>query len=189
MTPLAQVHGTYIVAQSEDGFFLLDQHAAHERIYYEIYSKKLGEANHHQYSLLIPMTIECTPAEAEILNMHLDYLNQWGLEMEPFGGTTFVIRAYPAWFPKEDPQQLIHEIIDWLKENGKVETAQLRDATAKMMSCKAAIKANRYLLKEEMEELLNQLSRCENPFTCPHGRPIFVHFSTYELEKMFKRVM
>ena len=189
MTPLAQVHGTYIVAQTEDGFFLLDQHAAHERIYYEIFSEKLGEENHHQYSLLIPLTIECTPAEAEILNMRLDYLNQWGLEMEPFGGTTFVIRAYPAWFPKEDTLQLIHEIIEWLKENGKVDTAQLRDATAKMMSCKAAIKANRYLRKDEMEELLNQLNRCENPFTCPHGRPIFVHFSTYELEKMFKRVM
>ena len=189
MTPLAQVHGTYIVAQTEDGFFLLDQHAAHERIYYEIYSKKLGEENHHQYSLLIPLTIECTPSEAEILNMRLDYLKQWGLEMEPFGGTTFVIRAYPAWFPKEDTNQLIHEIIDWLKENGKVDTAQLRDATAKMMSCKAAIKANRYLRKDEMEELLNQLNCCENPFTCPHGRPIFVHFSTYELEKMFKRVM
>ncbi|MGA8944214.1 MAG: DNA mismatch repair endonuclease MutL [Thermoactinomyces sp.] len=189
MTPLAQVHGTYIVAQTEDGFYLLDQHAAHERIYYEMYFKKLAEENHKQYPLLVPLTIECTPAEAEILHMRLAYLQKWGLDMEPFGGTTFVVRAYPTWFPKEDENRLIHEIIDFLKENGKVETAQLRDATAKMMACKAAIKANRYLRRDEMEELLKQLNRCQNPFTCPHGRPIFIHFSAYDLEKMFKRVM
>jgi DNA mismatch repair protein MutL len=189
MMPLAQIHGTYIVAQSEDGFYLLDQHAAHERIYYEIYSKKLAEENHQQYPLLIPLTIECSPSEAEVLESRLDYLRRWGLEMEPFGGTTFVVRAYPTWFPREDAVGLIHEIIEWLKEHGKVDTAMLRDATAKMMSCKAAIKANRYLRREEMEKLLEQLNQCDNPFTCPHGRPIFVHFSTYELEKMFKRVM
>lgn len=189
MEPLAQVHGTYIIAQSKDGFYLLDQHAAHERIYYEIYSQRLSEKNTKQYPLLIPMTIECSPAEAELLTAKLDYLRQWGLEMEPFGGTTFVVRAYPTWFPRDEADNLIHEIIDWLKENGKVETGVLRDATAKMMSCKAAIKANRHLRRDEMEKLLEQLNQCENPFTCPHGRPIFVHFSSYELEKMFKRVM
>ncbi len=189
MTPLAQVHGTYIVAQTEDGFYLLDQHAAHERIYYEIYAKKLEGDHHKQYPLLVPITIECTPAEAEILQMRLAYLQKWGLDMEPFGGTTFVVRAYPTWFPKEDENLLIHEIIDFLKENEKVDTVQLRDATAKMMACKAAIKANRYLRRDEMEELLKQLNRCRNPFTCPHGRPIFIHFSAYDLEKMFKRVM
>ncbi|PRZ15458.1 DNA mismatch repair protein MutL [Laceyella sediminis] len=189
MEPLAQVHGTYIVAQSKDGFYLIDQHAAHERIYYEIYSRKLGEENTKQYPLLIPLTIECSPAEAELLEAKLAYLRQWGLEMEPFGGTTFVVRAYPTWFPREDAESLVHEIIEWLKEHGKVDTGALRDATAKMMSCKAAIKANRHLRRDEMETLLVQLNQCENPFTCPHGRPIFVHFSSYELEKMFKRVM
>ncbi|WP_089969927.1 DNA mismatch repair endonuclease MutL [Lihuaxuella thermophila] len=189
MMPLSQIHGTYIVAQAEDGFYLLDQHAAHERIYYEVFSKKMGERNHRQQALLIPMTVECTPAEAEVVQMHIEYLNQWGLEIEPFGGATFIIRSYPDWFPKEDAEGLIHEIFEWLKEHGKVDTAKLRDAGAKMMSCKAAIKANRHLRRDEMEELLRQLNQCENPFTCPHGRPIFVHFSTYELEKMFKRVM
>ncbi len=189
MMPLSQIHGTYIVAQAEDGFYLLDQHAAHERIYYEIFSKKMGERNHRQQNLLIPMTIECTPAEAEVVQMHIAYLNQWGLEIEPFGGSTFIIRSYPDWFPGEDAEGLIRDIFEWLKEHGKVDTAKLRDAGAKMMSCKAAIKANRHLRRDEMEELLRQLNQCENPFTCPHGRPIFVHFSTYELEKMFKRVM
>jgi DNA mismatch repair protein MutL len=189
LLPLAQIHGTYIVAQAEDGFYLLDQHAAHERIYYEIYSKKLGEENHKQYPLLVPLTIECSPAEAEVLESRLDYLRRWGLEIEPFGGTTFVVRAYPTWFPSGQPVELVHEIIEWLKEHGEVNTAMLRDGAAKMMSCKAAIKANRHLRQDEMEELLRRLNDCENPFTCPHGRPILIHFSTYELEKMFKRVM
>lgn len=189
LLPLAQIHGTYIVAQSEDGFYLIDQHAAHERIYYEKFSRKLGEENKEQVELLIPLTIECSPAEAEVLNYHLDQLKCWGLEIEPFGGSTFIIRAYPIWFPREDAVKLVHEIIEWLKEHGKVDTSQLRDASAKMMSCKAAIKANRHLRQDEMESLLKSLGNCENPFTCPHGRPILVHFSTYELEKMFKRVM
>ncbi|RAL22531.1 DNA mismatch repair endonuclease MutL [Thermoflavimicrobium daqui] len=187
--PLAQVHGTYIVAQAEDGFYLLDQHAAHERIYYERFSQKLGEKNHRQQSLLIPITMECTASEAKILEAYQSYLRDWGVEIEHFGGTTFIIRSYPHWFPKESEEEIIYEIIEWLKENGKVDTARLRDESAKMMACKAAIKANRHLRQDEMEHLLMELKGCHNPFTCPHGRPIFVHFSTYELEKMFKRVM
>jgi DNA mismatch repair protein MutL len=189
MEPLTQVHGTYIVAQSADGFYLIDQHAAHERIYYEKFSRKMAEECREQQPLLIPLTIECSPAEAEILEMHVEDLRRWGLDIEPFGGNTYLVRAYPSWFPREDAVALIREIIDWLKENGKVETARLRDAGAKMMACKAAIKANRHLRRDEMEALISQLEGCDNPFTCPHGRPIFVHFSTYDLEKMFKRVM
>lgn len=189
LLPLAQIHGTYIVAQSEDGFYLIDQHAAHERIYYEEFSRRLGEENQEQIELLVPLTIECSPSEAEVLNEHLEQLKRWGLEIEPFGGATFIVRASPVWFPREDAVKLVHEIVEWLKEHGKVSTSELRDASAKMMSCKAAIKANRHLRQDEMESLLHSLGKCENPFTCPHGRPILVHFSTYELEKMFKRVM
>ncbi|TCS93806.1 DNA mismatch repair endonuclease MutL [Hazenella coriacea] len=189
MEPLSQIHGTYIIAQSEDGFYLFDQHAAHERIYYEKFSKKMEKSNHQQQPLLMPIPIDCSPAEAEVLSLYMDYLQQWGLQLEPFGGATFLVRSYPAWFPEGKPDELIFEMIDWLKEHGKVDVAMLRDASAKMMSCKAAIKANRHLRKDEMEGLLQQLNHCKNPFTCPHGRPIFVHFSTYELEKMFKRVM
>ncbi|MDQ0418530.1 DNA mismatch repair protein MutL [Croceifilum oryzae] len=189
LLPLAQVHGTYIVAQSDDGFYLVDQHAAHERVYYEIFYRRMGEKNSTQQTLLIPLTIECTISEAKTLENYLAELQDWGLDLEPFGGNTFMIRAYPSWFPKENEVTLIHEIIHYLKDHGKVDVAVLRDASAKMMSCKAAIKANRHLRHEEMESLFHQLSGCENPFTCPHGRPIFVHFTTYELEKMFKRVM
>ncbi|GGE24703.1 DNA mismatch repair protein MutL [Marinithermofilum abyssi] len=189
LTPLAQVHGTYIIAQSEDGFYLLDQHAAHERIYYEQFYRRLQEQDREQQQLLIPMTVECTPAEAESITGRLADLQEMGIEIEPFGGTSFLIRSHPKWFPQGCEEALLREILDWLKKGEKVDRARLQDDGAKTMACKAAIKANRHLRKDEMEELLQQLRRCETPYTCPHGRPILVHFSTYEIEKMFKRVM
>ncbi|WP_044639769.1 DNA mismatch repair endonuclease MutL [Risungbinella massiliensis] len=189
LQPLAQVHGTYIVAQGEDGFYLLDQHAAHERIYYEKFFQRLGEENQPQQPLLLPITLECSPSESQIIDSYLSILQGWGIEIDPFGGNTYLIRAVPSWFPQGEEEALFYEILDWLQEHGKVETAKLRDASAKMMACKAAIKANRHLRIEEMIALLDQMNECENPFTCPHGRPIYVHFSSYDLEKMFKRVM
>lgn len=189
ISPLAQIHGTYIVAQAEDGFYLIDQHAAHERVYYERFYRRLGKENQGQQLLFVPITVECTAAEAKILQLYQEDLNRWGLEIESFGGSTFLIRSYPSWFPEESAREIIDEIIEWLKEQGRVDTAKLRDATAKMMACKAAIKANRHLLQEEMEVLIAQLAQCSNPYTCPHGRPILIHFSKYQLEKMFKRVM
>ncbi|BCU81990.1 DNA mismatch repair protein MutL [Polycladomyces abyssicola] len=189
MEPLTQVHGTYIVAQSEDGFYLIDQHAAHERIYYERFLRRMKETDPEQQPLLVPMTVECTLSEAETIRSKLDDLRALGLEVEPFGGTTFLVRSHPRWFPEGQEESIIREIVDWLKEHGRVDTVRLRDASAKLMACKAAIKANRHLRREEMEHLLEELGACDNPFTCPHGRPILVHFSTYEIEKMFKRVM
>jgi len=189
LVPLAQIHGTYLVAQAEDGFYLIDQHAAHERIYYEDYYRRLGEPRQQQQLLVVPVTVECTAAEAKMLQLYLDDLNRWGLEIEPFGGTTFLVRSYPSWFPEESAHNMIDDVLEWIKREGKVDTARLRDETAKMMACKAAIKANRHLRQDEMESLLEQLAQCQNPYTCPHGRPIAIHFSTYELEKMFKRVM
>jgi DNA mismatch repair protein MutL len=189
LLPLAQVHGTYIVAQAEDGMYLLDQHAAQERIYYERFLAKMQMEDHMIQPLLVPVTIECTSSEALLIEHYRQALAAWGLELEPFGGNTFLLRSYPDWFGQEDVQAVLTEIIEWLQIHGRVETIQLRDASAKLMACKAAIKANHRLRVSEMEALLNDLSQCEIPYTCPHGRPILIHFSTYELEKMFKRVM
>ncbi|SMO56127.1 DNA mismatch repair endonuclease MutL [Melghirimyces algeriensis] len=189
LLPLAQIHGTYIIAQSEDGFYILDQHAAHERIYYEIFYNRMKEQDGKQQPLLVPMTVECTPSESEAIRNWIPHLTGLGMDIEPFGGTTFLVRSHPAWFPQGDEEALIREILDWVKRGEKMDLARLRDDGAKMMSCKAAIKANRHLRKDEMESLIRQLKECETPFTCPHGRPIFIRFSTYEIEKMFKRVM
>ncbi|WP_028778508.1 DNA mismatch repair endonuclease MutL [Shimazuella kribbensis] len=189
LLPLAQVHGTYIIAQSADGMYLIDQHAAQERIYYEQFLAKMKKEDHHIQPLLVPLTIECTSSDALLLENYIESLKTWGLELEPFGGNTFLIRSYPDWFPSVEVHHLLSEIIEWLRENGHVKTTELRDASAKLMACKAAIKANRHLRVDEMEALLRDLETCETPYTCPHGRPILVHFTTYELEKMFKRVM
>jgi DNA mismatch repair protein MutL len=189
LTPLTQVHGTYIVAQAEDGFYLLDQHAAHERIYYEIFFQQLDQQHPDQQMLLLPLTLETSPSEAEILQRYAEDFSAWGLSIESFGQTTFLVRSHPTWFPSEETENLIFEVLHWVQEHGQIDQGRLRDASAKMMACKAAIKANHHLRRDEMVALIDQLAHCQQPFTCPHGRPITVHFSTYELEKMFKRVM
>lgn len=187
--PLGQLHGTYILAQNEHGLYMIDQHAAQERIWYEYYYQKLNEPIRETQALLVPLVIECTPNEAVILKEFESVLAEMGLFVEEFGYHTYMIRSHPAWFPSGEEEAIIREIIDYLLSNKKApEWIQLREKMAIMMSCKQAIKANKFLTHQEMESLLEQLRMCSNPFTCPHGRPITVLLSTYEIEKMFKRV-
>ncbi|WP_281887137.1 DNA mismatch repair endonuclease MutL [Paenibacillus sp. YYML68] len=190
LDPIGQLHGTYIVAQNEEGLFLIDQHAAHERINYEHYYELFGRPESASQELLVPITLQFTAAEASKLQEKLPQLEQAGVYLEPFGGSAFLVRAYPHWLPQGDEQTLLDEIIDWLlSERKQVDLAKLREKAAIMCSCKASIKANQNMGMLEMEVLLDRLAACRNPYTCPHGRPIVVSFSTYELEKMFKRVM
>ncbi|MEK8127055.1 DNA mismatch repair endonuclease MutL [Paenibacillus filicis] len=188
--PIGQLHGTYIVAQNEEGLFLIDQHAAHERINYEHYYEMFGNPAAASQELLVPITLEFTSAEAGRLQDKLPQLEQAGVYLEPFGGTSFLVRAYPHWLPQGEEQSLIEEMIEWLLSEKKlVDLGKFREKAAIMCSCKASIKANQNMGLLEMEVLLDRLAACRNPYTCPHGRPIVVSFSTYELEKMFKRVM
>jgi DNA mismatch repair protein MutL len=190
LVPVGQVHGTYIVAQNEDGLYLIDQHAAHERINYEWYFEKFGNPAQASQELLVPITLEFTPAEAERIRANLALFEQVGVFMEPFGGGTFLVRAHPHWFPQGEEKAIVEEIAEWvLSEKKAVDLAKLREKSAIACSCKASIKANESLSLQEIEALIARLSRCRNPFTCPHGRPVVVSFSKYELEKMFKRVM
>jgi DNA mismatch repair protein MutL len=189
LLPLAQIHGTYLVCQAEDGFYLVDQHAAHERIYYERFFTGLKQKGTEPQPLLVPLTIECSPGEAETLAGWIPHLAEWGVEMEGFGPQVFLVHSHPRWFSQGDEEALIREMVEWLKAGRPVDMARLRDEGAKRMACKAAIKANRHLRREEMTALLDQLATCDQPYTCPHGRPVLVHFSTRAIEKMFKRVM
>jgi len=190
LSPVGQVHGTYIVAQNEDGLFLIDQHAAHERINYEYYYEKFGVPEQASQELLVPVTLDFTPAEAETIRHHLPLLEQVGFYLEPFGGQTFLVRAYPHWLPQGAEKEIIEEVTDWiLTEKKAVDLSRLREKSAILCSCKASIKANHSLSSAEMTALLQRLGECRNPYTCPHGRPVVVSFSVYELEKMFKRVM
>lgn len=187
---VGQIHGTYIVAQMEDGFYLIDQHAAQERIKYEYYREKVGQvdANERQ-TLLLPLTFHYAAAEALFLREHRQALEAVGVYLEEFGTHSFVVREYPAWFPKDQQTELIEQLVEQVLTSQKTDIKKLREEAAIMMSCKKSIKANHFLTREQMEALISDLRRCEQPFTCPHGRPILVHFSTYEVEKMFKRVM
>ncbi|WP_188068658.1 DNA mismatch repair endonuclease MutL [Brevibacillus brevis] len=192
MYPVGQVHGTYIVAQNDEGMYLIDQHAAQERIFYEYFMDKLAEEDISSQIMLFPHTVEYTAAEASKLEKRLSLLQSFGLEIEAFGGRTFIVRAHPHWFPEGAELEVIEELIQFVLETGENTQANvvlMREKAAIMMSCKASIKANRFLTHAEMESLLNQLRKTSSPYTCPHGRPIVIHFTGYDLEKMFKRVM
>ncbi|WP_339279956.1 DNA mismatch repair endonuclease MutL [Paenibacillus sp. FSL W8-1187] len=187
---VGQLHGTYLIAQNEEGMYLIDQHAAHERINYEYYYRKFGEVSGESQPLLLPFTLEYTSADALQLVERLPLLAEAGVELEPFGPQSFLVRSHPHWFPKGREQELVEEMADWaLREKRAVDIAKLREEAAILCSCKASIKANDRLSREEGETLLARLAACAQPYTCPHGRPILVHISVYQLEKMFKRVM
>lgn len=187
---VGQIHGTYIVAQSTDGFYLVDQHAAQERIKYEFFREKVGDINpSERQALLLPLTFHYSRDEALRLKEALDVMAESGVFMEEFGDTSFIVREYPTWFPTGFEQEIIEEIIEQVLDERKVDVKKIREEAAIMMSCKRSIKANHYLQKHEMERLLADLKKAEQPFTCPHGRPVIVHFKTYDVEKMFKRVM
>ncbi|HZH59967.1 MAG TPA: DNA mismatch repair endonuclease MutL [Metabacillus sp.] len=187
--PIGQMHGTYILAQNDQGLFIIDQHAAQERIKYEFYREKVGQVHSEVQELLVPLTFEYSNDEAMIIEEHLDTLAKVGIFLEPFGRNSYIVRSHPQWFPKGDEASTIEEIIQQVLDEKKVEIKKLREEAAIMMSCKASIKANHHLRNDEIFALLETLRKSSDPFTCPHGRPIIIHYSTYEMEKMFKRVM
>jgi DNA mismatch repair protein MutL len=187
--PIGQMHGTYILAQNENGLYLIDQHAAQERINYEYYYKKLGQEERNLQELLVPLTIECSLDEYLFLEEYAEEFREVGVFLEPFGHQTFIVKAHPVWFPKGEEREIIDEMMEHVMDKKKIKLSDLREEAAIMMSCKAAIKANHHLRPEEISALLDTLRKADNPFTCPHGRPILIHFSTYDMEKMFKRVM
>lgn len=189
MYPIGQLQGTYILAQNELGLYMIDQHAAQERIKYEAFKEKLGNPVSNSQELLLPLTFEFSKQEALLIEQHKDELNKIGLSFEAFGHQSYIIRSHPTWFPKGFEEEVIREIIEQIVSGDQVDIQVLRDEAAILMACKGSIKANHYLNEEDMRHLLDELRHTTDPFTCPHGRPITVHISSYELEKMFKRVM
>lgn len=187
--PIGQLHGTYILAQNEQGLYIIDQHAAQERINYEYYREKVGQVTNELQDLIVPLTFEFTHAEKMIIEEHMHLLQEVGVFLEPFGINSFIIRSHPVWLPKGQEAETLKEIVDQVIAEKKVDIKKLREDAAILMSCKRAIKANRHLRQDEIVTLLETLRTCEDPFTCPHGRPIMIHYSTYEIEKMFKRIM
>jgi DNA mismatch repair protein MutL len=187
--PIGQMHGTYILAQNEKGLYIIDQHAAQERIKYEYFREKVGDVQSELQELLVPITLEYSTDEALKIMEHQHELERVGVFLEPFGHNSFILRSHPQWLPKGEEKELMEEMIEQLLQMKKVDIHKLREEAAIMMSCKASIKANHHLRQDEIQALLDELRTTSDPFTCPHGRPIIIHYSTYEMEKMFKRVM
>ncbi|MBT2730296.1 DNA mismatch repair endonuclease MutL [Bacillus sp. ISL-75] len=187
--PIGQMHGTYIFAQNENGLYIIDQHAAQERLKYEYFREKVGQVQSELQEMLVPLTFEYSTDEFLKINEYQSELEKVGVFLEEFGLNSFIVRSHPQWFPKGEEKQIIEDMIEQLLLMKRVDIKKLREEAAIMMSCKASIKANRHLRNDEIQALLDDLRKASDPFTCPHGRPIIVHYSVYEMEKMFKRVM
>jgi DNA mismatch repair protein MutL len=187
--PIGQMHGTYIFAQNENGLYIVDQHAAQERLKYEYFREKVGQVQSELQEMLVPLTFEYSTDEFLKINEYQNELEKVGVFLEEFGLNSYIVRSHPQWFPKGEEKQIIEDMIEQLLSMKKVDIKKLREEAAIMMSCKASIKANRHLRNDEIQALLDDLRKASDPFTCPHGRPIIVHYSIYEMEKMFKRVM
>ena len=188
--PVGLLHGTYIVCENEDGFYLIDQHAAKERINYEKYKYILGHPDGYTISPIVPIIIELPKDEFTTIKENIDILDKINLSLEEFGSSSFRVLYHPTWFPKDREEEVIRKIIELVLEKEKnFSLEKFNDNLAKTVSCKMSIKGNTFIDKQSMESLINDLRKCNNPFNCPHGRPTIIHFTKYELEKMFKRSM
>lgn len=188
--PIGQVHGTYIIAENEDGMFILDQHAAHERINYEMIQKRFHDETPAFIDMLVPFSIELSTSDYEIFMENKYVLEDLGFNIEEFGINTIIFKSHPTWLTKNFEGDNLRTIVDLVITNHKnFNKDKFLDSLAKMVSCKMSIKANEHLSKEQMEKLLDDLVECDNPYNCCHGRPSIMKFTNYELEKMFKRVI
>ncbi|MBR1376719.1 MAG: DNA mismatch repair endonuclease MutL [Bacilli bacterium] len=186
--PIGLVWGTFIICQNELGMYLIDEHAAKERVNYEIFKEKINHPDHKMTSLLIPITIEYTNNEFIILKEHFDIIRNLGYEIEEFGGNTVIIKATPAWIKTGDEETIIRSIIDILIEEEKhFDIEKFNEHVCATTACKASIRANTNITIEEMEHLISDLRKCKNPFHCPHGRPTIICYTKEDLERQFKR--
>jgi DNA mismatch repair protein MutL len=182
---VGQISNLYILAEKDGGLLVIDQHAAHERIFYDILKK---QENVSVQELLSPVVINLTPKEKALMDEYIPYLEEVGFGISEFGDCSYAISFVPIVFGKMENISTIHDFISDLLSFGKVkDETGIRDTVAKRTACRAAIKAGASCSPAQMEELLRQLTLTENPYSCPHGRPTILIFSQKELEKLFER--
>lgn len=188
--PIGAINLTFIVAQGDDGLYLIDQHAAHERINYEKVLKYFQEEKIITTPLLVPLPIELTPTEFILVQKNLELLKSMGFVLEEFGLNTFVFKEHPIWFKEGFEEEGLRRVIDMIIQSGaNFDVMKFRDRAAAMLACKMSIKANMSISLEVMQHLLDDLALCDNPYNCAHGRPTIINFSSYDLNRMFKRIM
>lgn len=186
MIPRGIVYMTYIIAENEDGMYIIDQHAAAERINYEKVLSSLKEKV-IPIDLLIPVKIELASNEFLIIKNHLDILSKYGFLAEEFGMNTIIVRSHPNWIEADIAEECIRKVVDIIITKEDFDFDQFVWRMAATMACRMSVKANDYLSYDDQVWLLDTLRCCENPFTCPHGRPTIITYTKYDLEKLFKR--
>ena len=186
MIPRGVVLLTYIVAENEDGMYLIDQHAAAERINYEKILKQMKEEK-TVIDLLVPIKIELRPDEFILAKDRLNILKDYGFDIDEFGFNTIIVRTHPAWIPEDKSDDIIRKLIDLVIEKGEFDIDQFIWRMAATTACRMSVMAGDYISKEDEEWILENIRYCDNPFTCPHGRPTIITYTRYELEKLFKR--
>lgn len=184
----AQIHGTYIVGEDDSGMYLIDQHAAQERINYEYFLEKYSHPDMTMRDLLIPITVEYPLSECMMIEERKDLLKEVGIDLEPFGNG-FIIKQLPMWMNQINEHLFIEDMIQQILKDNKIDLLSLQEHAIATLSCKASLKGNSHLSIESMQTIVDNLMRCDNPYVCPHGRPTIIHYSAYELEKLFKRVV
>ena len=188
--PVGLAHGTYIIAENETGVFLIDQHAAQERVNYERNMAALKSHTFHQTNLLFPITIELSGSEFLAVQKEIPHLNEIGFDIAPFGMNTIIVKAHPTWLRSGYEEESIRKIIDLIVSGvTSIDPVKFNESIAITLACKMSIKANMRISHEAQEELLDELCACDNPYNCPHGSPTIIKFSIYDLERMFKRSM
>lgn len=187
--PVGLALGTYLIAQDEDIMYMIDIHAANERINYERYMKALEEKKVYTTSMLFPISLEYSESEFMAINENIDKIRELGFVIEEFGINTFRITEHPSWLKEGYEEESIKRILELFTSlKGKFDRVKFNENAAIMLSCKMSVKANTSITYSEQEELLNRLFKCDFPYTCPHGRPTIIKYPIYELEKLFKRV-
>jgi DNA mismatch repair protein MutL len=188
---VGQLHGTYIVVQTSEGFELIDQHVAHERVLYEAFLKQLGDGNARSQKMLIPEQLKLPPDQSQLLQQHQSLLAKLGIEIEAFGPDTFLLRAWPEaladFHAKVGYRVALEQLLDVVEHEGDPGFEGLAKVLVASLACEAAVVKNTLMPLDAMKHLVKQLRKAEDPFHCPHGRPIILKYGLMELERAFKR--
>ena len=181
------IFGTYITAIDETCFYLIDQHAAHERVFFEKLMDQYRSSEKHSQPIMIPIMLNVSYPVAEEYEEWVGPLRQMGFAVEEFGPKTYIVKEIPMFMGLDEAERFLSDFTDSVSEGMKLNQVPAIEKLT-MRSCKSAVKAHDYLKDSEIEQLMTDLKKCENPFSCPHGRPTFIKMTQYEIEKMFKRV-
>ncbi|MDK2823738.1 MAG: mismatch repair protein MutL [Clostridia bacterium] len=185
--PIAQLNNSFILAQDRQGLYIIDQHTCHERILYEKFFKEEEKKNIVSENLIIPVTLTLSGQQEGVLLKNILLLNSLGFIIESFGPRTFILRGIPLGLKIDDKEKFFIDLLEELTYNSNLSSAKIKETIITMASCKGAVKANQKLTTEEMDFLIKELDKVDNPQTCPHGRPIIYHISMKELYKIFQR--